>query len=64
MEVNFVPRVWINVPFHTMIIAELCYIVMLCYVTLCYVTLCYVLKLKTHYLQLFVDSYCTLMTDQ
>jgi hypothetical protein len=38
--------------------------VMLHCVMLRYVTLCYELKLKTHYLQLFVDSYCTLMTGQ
>jgi len=47
-----------------MIITELCYLVKLCYVALCYVTLRYVLKLKTHYVQLFVNSYCTLMTAQ
>jgi hypothetical protein len=63
-EVNFIPRVRINVPFHRTIITELCYLVKLCYVTLFYVTLYYVLKLKTHDLQLFVDSYCTLMTGQ
>jgi hypothetical protein len=29
IEVNFISRVWTNVPLHTMIITELCYLVKL-----------------------------------